>query len=271
MPFPWELAPSGHLGTCIKAWQMVYLQILGYHTKARTLADEHLDYAKLHKDSMTLYHIYTFPALHHLLARDWALAEKSIEIYLPIVRKFGDPVFTLTAEVYYFVAKSFQGDQEAFNNSVNLINVCFQVGFKAFAVSMSPFIAEQHYLQGDYESALSWTEKILDHVNQTGSHIQTAELYRIKGLILKAVGKPNEEIEHLFLQAIELSKQQSAKTFELRAAMDLGQLMQTQGRANEAHQLVKQVYQWFTEGFDSKDLKAAKMMLNQLEKEVLTG
>ncbi len=266
LSFPWELTPTGYIEISVKAWRMVCLQILGYMDQAKNLSNHHLSYAKDHKDSMTLYHIYTFPALYALEAREWKTAESIIEKYLPIVRAFGDPIFTLTAEVYYNIAKAFQGNRSAFDKAVDLINVCFNVGFKAFAVTMSPYIGEQYLRVGEYESALNWIEKILDHVFTTGSHVHTAELFRIKGLTLQALGKPDNVIEENFSKALVLSREQSARTFELRAAGDLAKLWQNQGKSDEAYELMKGVYDWFTEGFDSPDLKEAREILDILKK-----
>ncbi len=262
LPFPWELAPSGYIEIGAKSWQMVSFQIMGYLDQARNLADHHLAYAEHHKDSMTLYHIYTFPALYHLFTREWKRSEKIMEEYLPVVKAFGDPIFTLTAEVYYNVAKAFQRDRKAFDTAVNLINVCFDVGFKAFAVSLSPFIGEQYLRVGEYESALTWIDKILDHVNKTGSHICTAELLRIKGLALQALQKPDAIVEEKLSQALAFANKQSAKTFELRAACDLGRLWQKQGKTKEAINVVREVYDWFPAAFDSIDLKEAKAVLD---------
>ena len=266
LPFPWELAPCGYIEIGAKSWQMVCLQIMGYFDQAKNLFDHHLSYAKDHKDSMTLYHIYTFPALYCLFTREWKKSEKIMEKYLPIVRAFGDPIFTLTAEVYYNIAKAFQGDRSAFDTAVRLVNICFDVGFKAFATSTAPCIGEQYFRIGEHESALSWIEKMLEHVNKTGSNIQTAELHRIKGLTLQALGKPEAIVEESYLQALEISRKQSAKTFELRAAGDLARLWQKQGKKDEAYDLLKGTYDWFTEGVDSVDLKEAREMLKTLNK-----
>lgn len=130
---------------------------------------------------------------------------------------------------------------------------------------MSPYIGEQYLRMGEYDSALKWIEKILDHVNTTGSHIQTAELFRIKGLTLQALGKPNNNIEENFRKALELSREQSARIFELRAAGDLAKLWKNQGKTDESYELMKGVYEWFTEGFDSQDLKEARKILETLK------
>ena len=266
LPFPWELAPSGYIEIGAKAWKMIVLHILGYMDQAKDLSDNHLSYANDHKDSMTLYHIYTFPALYKLEAREWKASEKLMEAYLPIVREFGDPIFTLTAEVYYYIARAFQRDGKAFDTAVNLINVCYDIGFKAFAVTMSPYIGEQYFRIGEYESALSWIEKILDHVNKTGSHIHTAELYRLKGIVIEAQHISDDIAEEYLIKALDLAKKQSAKTYELRAACDLARLWAKQGRRYEAYELLKGVYDWFTEGHDSVDLTEAKATLDELQK-----
>lgn len=264
LAFPWELAPSGYVEIGTKAWWMVCLQIMGYMEQSKALSDQHLKYTKDHKDSITLYHIYTFPPLRNLIARNWKAVQKGLDQYLPIVQEFGDPVFILTAEMYYAIAEAFEGNKTAFDKAVQLVNVCFDIGFSAFAVSMSAWIGELYHQFGAYESGLSWVEKILAHVNKTGTHIQTAELYRVKGLTLQALGKPDTIVEQNFQQALDLSRIQSAKTYELRAACDLAKLWQHQGKKKEAKALVQEVYNWFTGGFDSVDLKAAQALLKEL-------
>ena len=265
LPFPWELTPSGYIEIGAKSWAMVCYQIAGFMDQAKKLADRHLDYTKDHQDPITLYHIYTFPPLYKLHAREWQAAESGIAIYLPIVRKFGDPVFTLTAEVYYYIAKAFQGEREAFDITVKLMHTCFEVGFKTFAVSLSPFIAELYLQLSEYESALNLIDKTLEHVNSTGTHIQTSELYRIKGLVLLAQGTAEDQVEQYLAKALEISKKQSAKTYELRAAKELGQLWHKQGKAKPAYNLLSEVYNWFTEGHNSVDLMEARAVLDELE------
>ena len=70
--------------------------------------------------------------------------------------------------------------------------------------------------------------------------------------------RASEHAENCFIQAIEVASRQSAKSLELRAAMSLSRLWQTQGKKAEARQLLGEIYGWFTEGFDTADLKAGK-------------
>jgi predicted ATPase len=92
-----------------------------------------------------------------------------------------------------------------------------------------------------------------------------AELYRIKGELLLGQTVPDEEeAESCFQKAIEVARSQTAKSLELRAAMSLSRLWQRQGKMPEARQLLTDIYGWFTEGFDTADLKAAKALLEEL-------
>ena len=74
----------------------------------------------------------------------------------------------------------------------------------------------------------------------------------------------HDEAETLFRQALDLARDQQTKSFELRAATSLARLWQQQGKQAEAHELLSEIYNWFTEGFDTKDLIDAKALLEEL-------
>ena len=90
-----------------------------------------------------------------------------------------------------------------------------------------------------------------------------ALLHRANGLALLAENKLGES-ESSLLQALQVARQQQAKSFELRAAMSLALMLGEQGRRGEARDLLAPVYNWFTEGFDTPDLKEAKALLLEL-------
>jgi predicted ATPase len=113
-------------------------------------------------------------------------------------------------------------------------------------------------------------------VHKTGERFYEAELYRLKGeLSLESrqakagqdksgVRSPQLEAEECFQKAIEISRGQQAKSLELRAVMSLSRLWQQQGEKTEARQMLEEIYHWFTEGFDTKDLQEAKALLEEL-------
>ena len=86
-----------------------------------------------------------------------------------------------------------------------------------------------------------------------------------KGELLLALSAEKQaQAESCFRQAIDVARQQCAKCLELRAVMSLSRLWQKQGRKEEARQMLTEIHAWFTEGFDTKDLKQAKSLLEEL-------
>ena len=97
-------------------------------------------------------------------------------------------------------------------------------------------------------------------------HGYGAEAYRLKGELLLKHNTPanHTEAEACFHQALDISRSQQAKSWELRAATSLARLWQSQDRRQDAYDLLAPVYEWFTEGFDTADLKEAKALLQEL-------
>jgi predicted ATPase len=90
-------------------------------------------------------------------------------------------------------------------------------------------------------------------------------MHRLKGELLLARSPSDPtQAEVSFREALEVARRQSAKSFELRAATSLARLWQRQGKRDEARDLLAPVYAWFTEGFDTKDLRDAKALLEEL-------
>ena len=83
-------------------------------------------------------------------------------------------------------------------------------------------------------------------------------------MLLRHPGTPQTEAETCFQRALDVARRQEAKSLELRAAMSLSRLWQQQGKRQEAHDLLAEVYAWFTEGFDTVDLQDAKALLDTL-------
>jgi serine/threonine protein kinase/tetratricopeptide (TPR) repeat protein len=94
-----------------------------------------------------------------------------------------------------------------------------------------------------------------------------AELYRLKGELGREAGWTASEVEACFHQAIEIARRQQAKSWELRAVVSLSRWWQRRGRRAEARQILADIYGWFTEGFDTADLKQAKALLEELQRQ----
>jgi predicted ATPase len=116
------------------------------------------------------------------------------------------------------------------------------------------------------EEGLTLLAEALPLVNTTGGRWCEAELYRLKGQLLLQQSPDNHtEAEACFHHALEIARNQQAKSFELRTATSLAKLWQQQGKRQEAYDLLTPVYTWFTEGFDTADLQEAKALLDALQ------
>src|SRR5439155_15808593 len=143
-------------------------------------------------------------------------------------------------------------------------------------------LAEAYGKAGQAEDGLAALAEALTAVDKSGERFYEAELYRLKGELSLQSGvrspesetpnpqhptpstTPEAEAEVCFLKAIEIAQRQQAKSLELRAVMSLSRLWQQQGKQEEARQMLADIYGWFTEGFDTKDLQEAKALLQEL-------
>jgi len=91
-----------------------------------------------------------------------------------------------------------------------------------------------------------------------------AEVYRLRGECLLEAGLKFEAVEESLVRAVDVSRYQGAKSLELRAMLSLSRLLQRAGRRAEAHRMLTEVYGWFSEGFDTPDLRDAKASLDAL-------
>jgi len=120
---------------------------------------------------------------------------------------------------------------------------------------------------------LAALEEALTMIEKTGERYYEAELHRQRGellLLREARSHPTQdsrdqhEAATCFQHALDVSRQQQAKSLELRAAISLSRLWQRQGKCQEAYDLLTPIYGWFTEGFDTADLQEAKTLLEEL-------
>jgi predicted ATPase len=125
--------------------------------------------------------------------------------------------------------------------------------------------AEALLKAGELDHAQQILQENLDRITSSGNRLFEAEVHRLLGMCLGNQGRDRiSEAEMHLMRAIETSEQQGALSFELRAATNLGRLWRDHNRSSEAHNLVSNVYNRFTEGFDTSDLKDARALLDEL-------
>jgi predicted ATPase len=126
-------------------------------------------------------------------------------------------------------------------------------------------LAEAAGHAGQVEAGLQLLTEALLAFESSGRGDMLAEAYRLQGeLLLRRAVPDAAQAEACFHQALSLARHQQARSWELRAAMSLSRCWQAHGRQAEAHALLGEVYDWFSEGFDTADLDEARLLLEQL-------
>ena len=126
-------------------------------------------------------------------------------------------------------------------------------------------LAIAHADLGQFDDAWRCIGEAMSTIETTKERWCEAEVNRIAGEIaLKSPEPDAAKAEAYFERALAVARQQQAKSWELRAAMSLARLWRDQGKVQQARELLAPVYGWFTEGFDTRDLKEAKALLEEL-------
>jgi predicted ATPase len=136
----------------------------------------------------------------------------------------------------------------------------------AVAITSLPlmWLAEAYALLGQPVEGLNCLAEAAQIIEATEERLDEAELHRVRGDLLNATGD-RPEAERNYYQALVVAERQSANLLQLRASISLARLWRNQGKRIEAHEMLRPVYGWFTEGFDVPDLIEAKALLAELE------
>jgi predicted ATPase len=127
-------------------------------------------------------------------------------------------------------------------------------------------LAEGYMMVDRLDDALNALTEALAAVDEQEERYFETEIHRLKGelLLLKRSDATAAEAQSCFERAIEIAREKSAKSHELRATMSLARLLASQGRRDEARTMLANIYNWFTEGFDTADLIDSKALLDEL-------
>jgi tetratricopeptide (TPR) repeat protein len=156
--------------------------------------------------------------------------------------------------------------QEGIGTIRNGIAGLLAAGYKYHDSFHRALLALVYLRANQVDNAFASLDDALRFVEQSGERYYEAELHRLRGELLLVCGRTSdeEEIQGCFRKAIEVARKQDAKSWELRATTSLARLLNKQGRRDEARTMLAEIYGWFTEGFDTADLKDAKALLDEL-------
>ncbi len=168
------------------------------------------------------------------------------------------------ARLLHGAARVQEGESGALADMEAALGMGAETGSRADLPSLFSLLAEAHLIAGKPAEAQGMAETGLAVAADTGQHTYDAELHRLQAEIVLALGGASDDAESALHRALEISRAQEAKSFELRAAMSLARLWQRQGKRDAARALLAPLYAWFTEGFATRDLKDAKALLVKL-------
>jgi tetratricopeptide (TPR) repeat protein len=242
------------------------LLYLGYPDQSQQVMNEAIARAKLMRFGVaaanTLALAAYLKAYHHEVTKALEFAGATAWY----AEEHGLPYYAAVASVMRGWALAMQNQQQ---EGIALIREglasYLAIGTKQQHGYFLALLAEALDRGGQAREHLNTLEQAIDVANQNNEPYYDAELYRLRGeALVQAEPATTSEAESCYRRAIEISRQQQAKSFELRAVMSLARLLQRQDKGDEAQMILREVYEWFTEGFDTPDLKAAGVLLDEL-------
>ena len=267
---------------CFAAWALWFL---GQPDEALDRIQEALTLARELSEPYGLAHALFFAAILHQLRQEERLSQEHAEAALAVSSEHGLMLYQAMATFTLGWALIEQGrPEEAIQQMRQGLAAQQATGTQVLLPHFMALLAEALAKSGQAEEGLLISEEALVVADRTGEGYYQAELYRIKGELLltqarsrglsraatggKAVFETEPpsvvQAEGCFNQSIKIAQQQKAKSWELRAVMSLARLYQNQGKQEEARGLLARIYDSFTEGFETTDLREAKALLDAL-------
>jgi predicted ATPase len=242
------------------------LWILGYPAQALSRVSEALDLARDLAQPYSIAFAHYMTSVVHLLRGEPAAALTSAETSLEVSREQRFSLYALLSRVSRGYALGRLGHPEQARTEIKLgLDEMRGQGVGYMLPMMDGWLADTIAQAGDNEDALAIIERSLAALGEVTGRAWESELYRQRADILLAIGPSRErEAETHLLKAIDVARHQSARSFELRAAIRLATLWRAQARDDEARALLAPVYDWFGEGHDTEDLTRARDIMTSM-------
>jgi DNA-binding winged helix-turn-helix (wHTH) protein/predicted ATPase len=250
-------------GVSCTAHGALTLWMLGYPARASARMDEALTLARSLARPISVGYAWQYTAALHQCRRDHEAMQIAVDAALEQATQHGFKILVATGATQRGWLLAEQGHAaEGLAQMHHGIAVLREIGADFLLPAYLASMAGVHEKIGQPADGVSRLNEALVMVEASGQHYWTAELHRLKGVLTR--GADEKAAEASFHTAIAIAQAQEAKSFELRAATSLGRLWATQGKATEAHALLSNVYAWFTEGFETPDLREANALLEEL-------
>jgi len=246
------------------AWALWHL---GYPEQGLTRSCATVTLAQQLAHPFSLVYVLSASARFHQFRREERCTQECAAAVLSLAQEQGFPQWIAFGACYHGWALAQQGDGKAGIAQITQgLQAYRATGAESGRSAFLALLAETYGIMGQPEAGLTLLTEALTLADKMGTRWCEAELHRLKGaLLLERSAENAAEAEACFQHAISIAQSQQAKSWELRATMSVSRLWHQQGKRQEAHDLLAPVYHWFTEGFDTLDLKDAKALLDELE------
>jgi predicted ATPase len=247
-----------------KAVLGILLFCLGFPDQALARSNAAIAEARrlAHPPSLALS--FAFGVVLLLLVGDDAALDEWADQLVAVTTEQGFPLWRAFGTIYRGWVKAKNANAAEGISVLRSGSIAYRAtGAEAWVPHHIALLARACDIAGQIEEALTLLDEALQIVERTGERWLVAELNRHKGELLLRQGHP-EAAEQLYRKALSIAEEQGAKLWELRATASLARLRRDEGRRAEARDLLAPVYGWFTEGFDTPDLKDTKALLSEL-------
>jgi class 3 adenylate cyclase/predicted ATPase len=248
---------------CYRSWAMWFL---GYPDHALADADRALSDAREIGQAATLMPALCFASLTYAVTGRYADANARSDEVVALADLKGALIWkTFGVMNQGYVRSLVGGTSDAIRLITTGIAAWRSIGSMVFVPSFSSHLAKSYADIGQLDEAWRWIGEAMNAIETTKERWGETEANRIAGEIALMSPEPDAVKAQSYLEhALAIARQQQAKSWELRAAMSLARLWRDQGKVQPAHELLAPVYGWFTEGFDTRDLKEANALLEEL-------
>ena len=251
-------------GTACLFWASSSLWFLGYPDQALIKANEALEITKKISHHYSMAIIYYLLALIYQLRGDHNSAYEYAQQAISVSTERGYELFLNMGYIIKGWALCQQGNED---EGISMIKESYEkyinTGTEIFSTYWIAFLAEVYLKTGKEKEGIRLLDKVLDSENEETSY--EAELYRLRGeLLLSDFPDNHSQFEQDICKAIDIARKQNAKSLELKSTISLCHFLKEHNRENEALDSLSKIYNWFTEGFDTRDLIKAKSLLDKL-------
>jgi tRNA A-37 threonylcarbamoyl transferase component Bud32/tetratricopeptide (TPR) repeat protein len=238
---------------------------LGYPEKTLETGERALALARKLDHPHTLAFCLTGACILGWFLGNQEMVDKYTEEMMPIAEEHGFVYWLAHGIFYRGEKKTLEGQvKEGIQEMRRGLEMALSTGTETCMTRLKCRMADACLKTGEIDEGLTAIAEAMEVMDKFDERYMEAELYRVKGELLKKKGAAESEIEELFHKALDISRKQQAKMLELRTTMSLGRLWMTQGKKAKARKMLEDIYGWFTEGFDFPDLKEAKAFLEEL-------